>query len=94
MRVVGTATNGSTVRLASASLQSLVITTSSSETAVNVCRNRSARMCEVASCTLSMSFMIDDISRPVECDSKNSAPCFSTLSNTSSRRLVTAEKPT
>ena len=51
-------------------------------------------MCEVASCTLSMSFMIDDMRRPVECDSKNSAPCFSTLSNTVSRRLVTAENPT
>jgi hypothetical protein len=39
-------------------------------------------MCEVATWTLSTSFMMDDISWPVEWDSKNSAPCFTTLSKT------------
>ena len=38
-----------------------------------------------------MSFMIDDISRPVEWASKNCAPCLSTLSKTVLRRSVTAE---
>ncbi len=33
-------------------------------------------------CTLSISFMIDDIRCPVEFDSKNSAPCRSTFSKT------------
>jgi hypothetical protein len=51
-------------------------------------------MCDVASWTLSISFMMADISLPVECDSKNSAPCRSTLSKTRLRRLVTAENPT
>ena len=50
-------------------------------------------MCETATWILSMSFMMDDISRPVECASKNCMPCRSTLSNTVLRRSVTAEKP-
>ena len=62
--------------------------------AVKNCRSKSARMCEMATWTLSMSFMMDDISRPVECASKNSAPCFCTLSKTVLRRSVTAENPT
>ena len=33
--------------------------------------------------------MIDDINCPVECASKNSAPCLSTLSKTALRSLVT-----
>ena len=55
--------------------------------AVKNWRSRSARMCEMATWTLSMSFMIDDISRPVECASKNSAPCFCTFSKTVLRRF-------
>jgi hypothetical protein len=51
-------------------------------------------MCEVATWILSMSFMIDDISRPVDCDSKNSAPCRSTFSKTVCLRSVTVDSPT
>ena len=61
--------------------------------ALKICRRKSASICEVASCTLSISFMMDDISRPVECASKKSAPCRSTFSKTALRRSVTAEKP-
>ena len=42
--------------------------------AANNCRSKSASMCEVATCTLSISFMIDDISWPVECDRKIARP--------------------
>ena len=38
-----------------------------------------------------MSFMMDDISRPVEVASKNCASCLSTFSNTVLRRSVTAD---
>ena len=51
-------------------------------------------MSELATWILSMSFIIDDISRPVEVASKKAAPCRSTLSNTWLRRSFTAEKPT
>ena len=73
MRTVGTSTNGSTVRLTSASFQSLCSTTNSRPSTTKVWRSRSARMCEVATWIFSISFMIDDIRRPVECASKNCA---------------------
>ena len=82
MRAVGTSTKGSTVRLAAASRQSLSNNTRSSPTVMKNCRSMSARMCEVATWILSMSFMMDDINRPVEWVSKNSAPWRITLSKT------------
>ena len=91
---VGRMMKGRMTRLSSASRQSLPTTTRASTIAVKNWRSRSARMWEMATCTLSMSFMIDDIRRPVDCASKNSAPCFCTLSKTVLRRFVTAENPT
>ena len=61
---------------------------------MKVWRIQSASMCEVATWIFSMSFMMDDITRPVELDSKKCASCRSTLSKTVCRRSVTAEKPT
>ncbi len=51
-------------------------------------------MCEVATWIFSRSFMIDDITRAVAFDSKNSASWWTTRWKTSWRRSVTAEKPT
>ena len=90
---VGSNTNGRTVSATAASLQSLLSTTNAHAAAANNCRRKSAIICDVASCTLSTSFMMDDMSWPVECASKNCAPCFSTLLKTELRRAVTAEKP-
>ena len=51
-------------------------------------------MCDVATWMCSRSFMIDDITRAVEFDSKKGASWRSTRSNTSCRKSVTAENPT
>ena len=91
MRVTGSITAGKIVRLTAASFQSVLTSTNSSASALNHCRKKSASICDVASCTLSISFMIDDISRPVECASKKSAPFRSTFSKTEFRRSVTEE---
>ena len=68
MRVTGSITAGRMVRLTRASFQSVLTSTNSSAIALKHCRKKSASICEVASCTLSMSFMMDDMSWPVECD--------------------------
>ena len=44
-----------------------------SASAVKLCRSQSARMCDSATWIFSRSFMIDDMTRAVELDSKNCA---------------------
>ena len=92
--MVGTITNGSTLKLNSASFQSVCRTTNSNPAAMNVCRIQSARMCDDATWIFSMSSMMDDISRPVELLSKNCESWRSTRSKTFWRRSVTTAVPT
>ncbi len=65
-----------------ASFQSFCSTTHKRKITEKDWRSQSASMCEVATWIFSRSFMMDDITRPVELDSKKCASCRNTRSNT------------
>ncbi len=58
---------------------------------MKIWRRKSTSMVETATWILSMSFMTDDMTRPVELFSKKAAPWRRTLEKTALRRSVTAE---